>query len=206
MAMTINRSRVRILCLALPLSAALAACGGGKLGEGEVSEGERRFTEKLLFPVEKLPEKKPFEQRDIGCPSVSLLDGTSTWRVGGDSARGVSYQAAIHDLARECTTEGSTMRIKVGVRGRVVMGEGGRGGSITVPVRVVVKDGDKSLHSRVVGTAVSVPDGGSVPFTTLDDGIVVTITQQDPAEQYSIVVGIDPQGSRGGGPARKRRR
>jgi hypothetical protein len=206
MAMTINRSRVRMVCLALPLAVSLAACGGNKLGEGEVSEGERRFTEKLLFPTQKLPEKKPFEQRELGCPAVSLLDGTSTYRVGGDSARGVSYQASLHDLARECEGEGSTMRIKVGVRGRVVMGEGGRGGSISVPVRIVVKDGAKTVHSRVIGTAVSVPDGGSVPFTALDEGIVVAITDQDPGDQYTIVVGIDPQGGRATGGARKRRR
>lgn len=197
---------LRLVALSAPLALLLAGCGASKLGDGEVSEGERRFTEKLLFPTQKLPEARPFNQRDIGCPSVELQDGTAAWRVGGDSARGVSHQASIHDLARECTTEGATQRIKVGVRGRVVLGEGGRAGTVTVPLRVVVKDGDRIVHSRVVSTAVSVPEGGSVPFTILDESVALSITDKDPAEQYSILVGLDPQGSRGAAPRKKRRR
>ncbi|MCA0406292.1 MAG: hypothetical protein LCH39_09105 [Proteobacteria bacterium] len=200
-----HRSALRLAALAVPLALSLAACGTTKLGEGEVSEGERRFTEKLLFPTQKLPEAKPFNEREIGCPAVSLLDGTATWRVGADSARGVSYQASINDLARECTQEGTTMRIKVGVRGRVVIGDGGRGGTINVPVRVAVKDGDKTLHSRVSTASVSVADSGSSAFTVLDEGIIVTITDKDPADQYSIIVGIDPQGARSGAPRKRRR-
>lgn len=204
--MSSMRAALRLALLAGPLALALSACGASKLGEGEVSEGERRFTEKLLFPTQKLPEAKPFDQREIGCPAVSLLDGTATWRVGGDSARGVSYQASINDLARECTQEGNTLRIKVGVRGRVVIGDGGRGGTINVPVRIAVKDGDKTLLSRVSTASVSVAESGSSAFTVLDEAISVVITDKDPADQYSILIGIDPQGSRGGTASRKRRR
>lgn len=202
-----RRARPLRLALAVvPLAFVLAGCGGAKMAEGEVSEGERRFTERLLFGGQKLPEPKPFNERELGCPQVTLLDGTAQWRVGGDSARGVSHQASIHDLARECTTEGNTMRIKVGVRGRVVLGEGGRAGSYGVPVRIVVREGDKTLHSRVVSTSVSVPDDGSVPFTIIDNTITVPVTDKDPGEAYTVVVGLDPQGSRGAAPGKKRRR
>jgi hypothetical protein len=192
--------------LILPLALLLAGCGGTKLGEGEVSEGERRFTEKLLFPTQKLPEAQPFNKREFSCPAITLQDGTASWRVGGDSARGVSHQASIHDFARECSVEGGIMRVKVGVSGRVVMGEAGRAGGYAVPVRVVVREGDRTVHSRVVSTSVSVPDSGSVPFVVLDDAISLNVTDKDPGDMYSILVGLDPQGNRGKAPAKKRRR
>ncbi len=202
---TSGRPRHLLSLLALPIALGLSACGG-RLGEGEVSEGERRFTEKLLFPTQQLPEKTPFNQAESGCPAVTQNEGTAVWRMGGDSARGLSYQASVSETARECTREGNTLRIKVGVRGRVVMGESGRGGSVTVPVRIVVRDGEKTVLNRLVQANVSVPDGGSVPYSVADEGIALAVTATDPAEQYSILVGIDPQGARASGARRERRR
>lgn len=197
---------LRLLALGVPLALLLAGCGASKLGEGEVSEGERRFTEKLLFPVQKLPEAKPFNQREFSCPTVELQDGTAAIKIGGQSARGVFYQASIHDMARECATEAGVMRVKVGVRGRVVVGEGGSGGTVGVPVRIVVKDGDRIVSTRLVSTSVSVPADGSVPFSLVDESVSVSVTDKDPGEQYVILVGLDPQGSRGAAPRKKRRR
>lgn len=199
-------SRMRVACLVVPAAMLLAGCSSSKLGEGEVSAGERKFTEKLLFPVQKLPEAQPFNKREFTCPVVNLQDGTASWRVGGDSARGVSHQASIHDLARECSADGGTMRIKLGVSGRVVLGEGGRPGSYTVPLRVVVREGDRTLLSKVISTSISLPDNGSAPFVIVDNAITVPVTEKDPGEMYSILVGLDPQGNRGKAPAKKQRR
>jgi hypothetical protein len=76
-----------------------------------------------------------------------------------------------------------------------------------VPLRIVVREGDKILQSRLASTSVSVPDSGSVAFTIVDDTVSVPIVEgKDPGEAFTILVGLDPQGNRGKAPAKKRRR
>lgn len=178
----------------------LSACGGRA---DTVSPTEKAVTERILFANTKLPEPKE-AQRVLGCPAATILDGTAAYRVGeAGSARGVSHQAAILDLARECRPEGNVMRIKVGVQGRLILGDSGRPGTYTIPVRIAVRGDGKVLQSKLLPTAVTVPpDDTLAPFVTIDDTITVPITAEDPAEQYTILVGLDPQGA----PRERRRR
>lgn len=195
--------------LAAVLPLALAGCmsggsGGGTAGPGET---ERSVTERIFFSTTKLPEQKEAVP-DYGCPAANILDGTVAYRVGDASAaRGVSHQAAIHDIARECKVEGGTMRIKVGVQGRLLLGDSGRPGTFTVPVRVAVRGNGQTITSRLVSTTVTIgPEEGQASFVVIDDSISLPITAEDPAEAYTILVGLDPQGSRNTGRRTQRRR
>src|SRR5688500_7285764 len=68
---------------------------------------------------------------DLTCPTVSIRAGASTYTVGasGQPASGtdVRYQATIGDTARECdyNTDTHQIAIKVGIRGRVIVGPAG---------------------------------------------------------------------------------
>lgn len=190
------------LAFAVAFSALLL---GGCNTSGTTSQTEKNFTERLLFANTKLPEQKAEEARDLGCPATSILDGTAAYRVGNSGqARGISHQAAIHDLARECTTTGNTMRIKVGIQGRLILGDGGKPGTYSVPVRVAVRANGQTIQSRLVPTSVTIPaDDTQSAFVVIDDSISVPVTAEDPADVYSILVGLDPQGGR---QAPKRRR
>lgn len=180
---------------------------GGCSTSNTVSQTEKSITERVLFANTKLPEQKAEEARDLGCPSTSILEGTAAYRVGDPGqARGISHQAAIHDLARECTTTGNIMRIKVGIQGRLILGDAGRPGTYTVPVRVAVRANGQTIQSRLVPTSVTIPaDDTQAAFVVIDDAISVPVTAEDPAEVYSVLIGLDPQGSRNA-PAKKRRR
>lgn len=202
--MSVGAVSARFLVLA-GLAVGLSACQSASSGN-EPSPAERRLTERLFFSTTKLPEQKE-EVRDLGCPAASILDGTAAYRTGdATQARGVAYQAAINDLARECRQEGNMMRIRVGIQGRILLGEVGKPGTYTIPVRIAVRGNGQTLSSRLVPVAVTIPANDSqAPFVTVDDAISVPITATDPAEQYSVLIGLDPQGARQSGSRRQRR-
>lgn len=181
----------RVAALLLP-AFVLAACNTS----GQVSETERNFTERLLFANNKLPDVKP-PSREYTCPVTTILDGTVAYRVGDASARGVSHQASIHDLARECSFDATTMRVKVGVQGRLVLGEDGKPGTYTIPLRIAVRSNGQVIQSKLVARQVTIPANDSqAGFVIVDDGLALPITAEDPGEAYTILVGLDPQGSR----------
>lgn len=179
----------------------------GCMTSNTVSPTEKSITERILFANTKLPEQKVEEAKDYGCPSASILEGTAAYRVGSSGeARGVSHQASIHDLARECTTSGNTMRIKVGIQGRLILGENGKPGTYTVPVRVAVRGNGQTIMSKLLPTSVTIPASDTqAAFVVIDDSITVPITGEDPADVYSVLIGLDPQGSKAT-PGRKKRR
>lgn len=203
-----GRAAARFVKLALAVAFAGTALAGCKTtGEGgEVTQTEKSITERLLFANTKLPERKEAVV-EYGCPSASILDGTAAYRIGGDSSRGISHQAAVHDIARECKAQGGVMHVKVGVQGRLLLGENGKPGTFTVPVRVVVRENDKTVYSKLLPTAVTIPPSDTqASFVVIDDSVNLPITAVDPASAYTILVGLDPQGAKAGGGKKKRRR
>lgn len=188
-----GRSAGVILAAGIP--ALLAA---GCAATNTVSQAEKSFTERLLFANTKLPEQKSGSTREYGCPAISIVDGTVSYR-GGDAAtaRGVTHQASIHDLARECRVEGTMMRVKVGIQGRLVLGENGKPGTYTIPVRIAVRGNGQTIYSKLIPTTVTLAPGDSQSaFVVIDEGIVLPLTAEDPGEAYSILTGLDPQGAR----------
>lgn len=201
----------RMLLRSLLVSAFLATGSLAAFAQNgdEPSATEKSWTERFLFGGKRLPEQKEAAQeREYGCPEVTILDGTGSIRVGGGSgaARGIAYQAAINDYARECRPTGATMNIKVGVTGRLILGDSGKPGSYSVPVRVAVRSNGKIIYSKLLPTGVTVPPNDTLAdFTVIDDAISVPITAEDPGEAYTILIGLDPKGG-GAAPRKKKRR
>jgi hypothetical protein len=185
----------------------LAGCvsTGGSSG---VSESEQRFTEKLLFAGNKLPEPaQENPQANLSCPEAAILEGTAAYRQGGDAARGVAYQAQITNVARECKPQGASMVIRVGVEGRFLLGEAGKPGSYSVPLRVAVRKGDQTVYSQLHRVGVTIPsDDSQTAFVFVDENVRVAIEGDDPASMYKVIVGVDPKGSVDRPASKKRRR
>jgi hypothetical protein len=98
------------------------------------------------------------------------------------------------------------MRIKVGIQGRLILGENGKPGTYTVPVRVAVRGNGQTIMSKLLPTSVTIPASDTqAAFVVIDDSITVPITGEDPADVYSVLIGLDPQGSKAT-PGRKKRR
>ena len=135
--------------------------------------------------------------RDINCPKISVLEGTAGMRIGSTTggASEVSYQASLGETARECKIEGNTVVIKVGVEGRLLIGTIGKPGSYVVPLRIVVKREKVVLYSKLVRLNVTIaPNDTQAGFTHVEEGIVLPLTENDPADEYDLLVGFDPNG------------
>lgn len=170
---------------------ALLLSGCGSIGSG--------FEPAAIFYGGSKPPPAPEpEDTDYECPAVEIREGGAAHRFGGD---GLRAQAAIADVARECRLEGSTIRISVGVEGRVMLGTSGAPGSYPVPVRIVVKRGEKVIAVRNERVNVTIPKNESLAsFVSVQKDIVVP---RD-GDELSITAGFDA----GGGEmpvARKRR-
>ena len=135
----------------------------------------------------------PLAPEDVHCPRIAVAEGGSAIEVSRS-------QVTLGQLARECLgqADGSTL-VKVGVQGRAILGAGGAVGRYDVPIRVVVRQGDRILASRVRRMAVQIPPGETQgSFAVVEEGIVVP---RSAAEDFEIEVGLG-----GSGPAASRRR
>lgn len=127
------------------------------------------------------------------CPRVQLNEGTAffqTYTDGNeDNADELIYQASISDVTRTCRYRNGQLFITVAAAGRVVNGPQGTGGSITMPIRVAVKEGDQVPYSRLGKFDVTVtPGAGASQFIYKDDQIVLP----EPAiRNIQILVGYD---------------
>ena len=132
------------------------------------------------------------------CPVADIRSGASTlpFNAGQDtSPNTLRYQATIARLARECTVRGSSMTIKLGVQGRVVVGPVGGPGQIEVPLRyALVQEGPepKTILTKLYKFPVTIAEGESnVPFVHIEEDITFNVTSRAALENYVIYVGFD---------------
>ncbi len=155
------------------------------------------------------PIVKPEDNRTITCPSVAVIDGTAAYRVAQTQLgnEGVNYQASVAQVARECRLLGNTLDMRVGIDGRLLLGPAGKPGTFAIPVRVAIKRGDNVVYSKVTRESVTIAPGETqAPFTHIEEGISLTLGQQDPGEEYDVLVGFDPEGAPKDKPKAKARR
>ena len=133
------------------------------------------------------------------CPVADIRSGASTlpFNAGRDaSPNTLRYQATIARLARECAVRGTSMTIKVGVQGRVVVGPAGGPGQIDVPLRyALVQEGPepKTILTKFYRFPVAIAEGqNSVPFLHIEEDITFTVPSRTALEAYVVYVGFDP--------------
>jgi predicted small secreted protein len=201
-----------LLALALPLGACNSSTGGGL---DDPSSLDVAVTPDAATPATSAPTPPaPDDFSDVppspegvitslaqpnlpNCPSVQIIEGTAALRGSGsaDGATGVTYQASVNNVARECGFDGANMTLKVGIRGLVLLGTAGRPGTYNVPIRVVVREGDAVKYSNLTRVAVSVPSGSTQgQFQHVATGIVLP-QGPDAQDTYEVLVGIDSKGA-----------
>jgi hypothetical protein len=137
---------------------------------------------------------------DVDCPGVDIRQGASTLTVnaGGrdPSANALRYQVTIVRAARECQLVGTTMRMKVGVQGRVILGPAGGPGHLDVPLRyAVVQEGPepKTHMTKLFRIPVTIPpEQPNVTFTHVDEDITFSLPKPEALDAYVVYVGFDP--------------
>jgi hypothetical protein len=139
---------------------------------------------------------------DVNCPPVEYRQGAATWAVNGpaaeNSAMSLRYQASFTQTARECLVSDSTLTIKVGIQGRIVLGPAGSAGVINVPLRYALVREDlhpRTLWTRLFTVPVTVPaDQLNVTWLHVQEEMTVPRPSPQELEAYVIYVGFDPEG------------
>lgn len=189
------------------MAAALAGCGAGEGLDGAfgaqdvgvatpvaggTSAGVVNSTTTGALIVGAGPDQVSYD-----CPPLTVRTGAASWQVSAGG--GLRYQGTIGRLARECSIVNGMMLVKVGIEGRVLMGDKGAPGQVKVPIRIaVVNEGPspKTIATKFFAVAVDVPaDPGHAAFTVVEDQISFPLLKPDEMERYVIYVGFDPQGT-----------
>lgn len=115
------------------------------------------------------------------CPQLFMLDEGAVRQVytsgkSGDPERLV-YQASLGDMTRACSMNGDVLTVHVMAQGRLVPGPQAKAGTVNLPVRVTVKDGDGEVFNNVTQVPVNVAATGegtqflfSNPSVTIPNG------------------------------------
>jgi len=194
--------------LALSLSVALAGCGGGSLfgsssssssSSGGGGFGDRfgqLFGSKSQAVGEKAPDPEPDEPT---CPQVSIRIGASTYTVGmpGKEATGqdLRYQASILRTARDCSLSGGQIRARIGIQGRIIVGQAGAPPTAIIPMRVaLVQEGvtSKVILTKAFQTTVNIQPDGVTDFSLVAEDVTYPAPAGDAGDSYVFYVGFDP--------------
>ena len=177
----------------LGAAAALAACQSSSDDGGVRKAGDDRLPPP---PTEKTKES---DLRGY-CPTVLLREGTSAmarYAKGGEGdPTKLLYQASIADATRSCKHENGILNITVAIAGRVVPGAGGSPGTVPLPIRIVMLQGDNVLYSQLHKHQVDV-GAVATQFVFTDPGLSLP----EPTERnIRIYAGYDdgpPKGAKG---------
>jgi hypothetical protein len=145
------------------------------------------------------PQNAPSQSADISCPDVDVRGGASTITVhskGEEVATNVRYQATIAQMARECSSAGGNLAIKIGVQGRVLLGPQGGPGKLDIPLRIaLVQEGPdpKTLWSKLYKVPVQIGSNTTnVNFVHVEEGVVVPRpAKASDVDDYIIYIGFD---------------
>jgi hypothetical protein len=141
---------------------------------------------------------------DFECPSVTIRQGASTLAVYANPAERLPttlrYQVGISQMARECKLVGTTVSMKVGVQGRVILGPEGGPGQVDVPLRfAVVHEGvqPKTIATKLDRVPVSIPpNDANVSFSYIAEDLSFPMPSGGQIDSYVVYVGFDPLGAK----------
>jgi hypothetical protein len=146
----------------------------------------------------------PQTPANFECPDVTVRQGAATMTFSANPAEptalNLRYQVGISTTARECRVVGTTVAMKVGVQGRIILGPAGAPGQFDVPLRLaVVREGieSKTIATKLVLVSVTIqPNDHNVLFSHVEDDVIFPVPPGNEIDSYVVYVGFDPLGAR----------
>jgi len=147
---------------------------------------------------------------DEDCPGVDVRTGAGTLanaaKTADPTANDLRYQLTFIELARQCVVDGTgTVRMRVGVQGRAVVGPAGAPPQVTAPIRyAVVQEGvqPKTIVTKLRRVPVTL-GSGNVVFTDIEDDLSFPLPPIDQLQRYVVYVGFDEAADRSQAPGKK---
>jgi hypothetical protein len=194
-----------LLLPGLILAGCLIAVGPVAAQSRESDEG---FFSRLLGRGKTEPSATAGKKEEtLDCPEVRVPSGESALRVGGEGSASVRHQFSLGDVARECVHVGNQLTIKVGVKGRVLLGPAGTPGSYSAPLRIGIRkqQGEQIAVSKVFNVGATIAPGTpGAEFMVVTEPFAVPFTTEHAADDYEVVVGFGKDAK--GAPVEKRKR
>jgi hypothetical protein len=134
------------------------------------------------------------------CPNVEIRQGAGQLSISANPAEPTAmnqrYQLAFGELARECKVAGPMLTMKIGVRGRVILGPAGGPGEVDVPLRfAVVREGvnPTTITTKFHRLPVTIAPGDPhVAFSHVEDDITFPFPRGGEIDSYVVYIGFDP--------------
>ena len=127
------------------------------------------------------------------CPAVRLITNEETYRTyaGRDRAvENIAYQASLYEATRTCKLDGDRLVIEVTAAGRLIAGpKGEKGGSVSMPIRIAVKDANGVPYSELENHSAAIGGG-----RTSDQFVYTRNTVSIPAtadRRTTVLIGFD---------------
>lgn len=172
----VNPVKTTKFALAGMLLVGLSACSTTK-SEDTAKAAEPRITESELRAY---------------CPSITLLEGTAFLtkydKGGQDDPAQLNYQATITDTTRACKYGADSLSMEVAARYRVVPGPKFKGGSVNLPIRVAVVEGDKTVYSKLHRQAVNLSTDAASQSVFNDNAVSIPIPSK---QNVRVYIGFD---------------
>jgi hypothetical protein len=150
---------------------------------------------------------------DDDCPGTEIRRGAGTLQIATKTtdatANDLRYQVSFIELARQCFLVGTTVRIRVGAQGRIVVGPAGAPSQVDVPLRyAVIREGvePKTIVTKFKRFAVPIPPGAdNATFTDIEEDLSFPMPTEAELLTYVVYVGFDEASGRDAGrpPPRK---
>jgi hypothetical protein len=197
------RGAIRLAAL-LGAGAIVAGCSGGSLPSlsGSLPSWFSRTSSPAAQAQASAVPAAGISLED-NCPTVDIRTGAGTLAVAAKqqdpTANDLRYQLTFLELARQCFAEAGTVRMRVGVQGRAVMGPAGSPSQVTAPIRyAVVQEGvqPKTIVTKFRRVPVTL-DTNSTVFTDIEEDLSFPMPPPNDLERYVVYVGFDDAGDRG---------
>ncbi|HBF30258.1 hypothetical protein [Rhizobium sp.] len=128
------------------------------------------------------------------CPQVVIRDGGAYYRTysnaGSKSDQDVAFQASLAETTRACTQSEAGMTVKAQVAGRLIAGPQGHAGTLSMPIRITVMDGDQTISTQTVPFSATLASADQpVQFLFTKDVSIAA----NPSATTQVVIGFDDQ-------------
>jgi hypothetical protein len=180
------------------MSSLTSGIGSGWLGGGGSKSADASVDQDKLLAAAKTETGSVGGGGDVayGCPRFQVWsrDGYVTvyeqGRVGDGLA--VMHRGEITKTARECNVESGRVTVRYGFSGRVLLGQKGRSGRVTLPVNVFVTDAKRQkINSSSMRVTVDVAVDNPIGYFSVVREVTFAVPEGARPGEFEVYVGFD---------------
>jgi hypothetical protein len=181
------------------MSSLTSGIGGGWFGGDKKSTEARSVDEDQLLAAAKTETGSVgggFGEVAYGCPRFQVWsrDGYVTIYEPGKVGDGlaVMHRGEITKTARECNVEPGRVTVKYGFSGRVLLGQKGRTGRVTLPVNVFVTDAKRQkVITDTARISVDVALDNPIGYFSVVRSLTFKVPEGSRPGEYEVYVAFD---------------